>query len=90
MPPTTIKVDSAVRDRLAEVARAQGKTMGALLADVADRLAAEQRDREVREACARMQRDDPQGWQDYLHELTVVEFDAAADGSAADEWPEYQ
>lgn len=38
MSPTTIKVDSAVRDRLAALARERGTTMGALLADVTDRL----------------------------------------------------
>ncbi len=38
MPPTTIKVDSTVRDRLAALAHERGVTMGGLLAEVADQL----------------------------------------------------
>jgi hypothetical protein len=38
MSTTTIKVEAAVRDRLASLARDRGTTMGRMLAEVADRL----------------------------------------------------
>lgn len=88
MPKTTIKVDSAVRDRLASIARARDTTLGALLDVESRRLAAEQRWAEINVACERMQRDDPVGWQDYLGELEELAT-GEGDVSAADEWPEY-
>jgi len=86
---TTIKVERAVRDRLASVARARGTTMGALLDAESRRLEIEQRWTAIEVACEAMQRKDPAGWQDYLGELaelTAGEPDATA---AAEEWPEY-
>ena len=85
---TTIKVDSAVRDRLACVARARGTTMGSLLDFESRRLEAEQRWSEIEAAYKRMQRDDPDEWADYLRELAEVTADEP-DTAAAQEWPEY-
>jgi len=85
---TTIKVDSAVRDRLACVARARGTTMGSLLDSESRRLEAEQRWSEIEAAYKRMQRDDPDEWADYLRELAEVTADEP-DTAAAQEWPEY-
>ncbi|MQA85426.1 MAG: hypothetical protein GEV03_12565 [Streptosporangiales bacterium] len=90
MSITTIKVDSSVRDRLAQVARARGTTMSALLSEAAERLEADQRWAEIEAAYERLQREDPTGWAEYLDEL--AEWDAAttgADPAAAEEWPEY-
>jgi hypothetical protein len=88
MPSTTIKVDVAVRDRLANVARARGISVSTLLRDESYRLAAEQRWRDIEAAYARLQREDPDGWGEYLVELD--ETDIGADlGDAAAEWPEY-
>jgi antitoxin MazE7 len=89
MPITTIKVDSAVRDRLASVARARGVTMSALLKDAAEKLEAEQRWTEIEAAYTRLQREDQEGWVEYLSEL--AEWDAGVgdpDAAAAQEWPE--
>jgi hypothetical protein len=64
--------------------------MGALLADVAQRLEDEQRWAEIRAAYERAQREDPDDWQHYLAELT--DWDEAGGGidrTAAGEWPEY-
>jgi hypothetical protein len=61
VPSTTIKVNSAVRDRLAGVAQAQGTTMGAPLDAESLRLGSEQRWCEIESAYARMQREDPEG-----------------------------
>lgn len=85
---TTIKVDSAVRDRLACVARARGTTMGSLLDAESRRLEAEQRWSEIEAAYQRMQRDDPAEWADYLGELAEVTA-GEPDTAAAQEWPEY-
>jgi predicted transcriptional regulator len=89
MPTTTIKVDGAVRDRLAQVARARRVTLGALLSDIADQLERDEHWAEIEAAYERIQRDDPAGWADYLAEL--AEWDAGTmpfDASAAEEWPE--
>lgn len=88
MSTTTIKVDSAVRDRLAGVARARGTTMSALLDAESLRLEAEQRWTEIDAAYLRIQRDDPDGWHDYLEELAEVTA-GEPDSAAAREWPEY-
>ncbi|HET9256927.1 MAG TPA: hypothetical protein VFO16_17265 [Pseudonocardiaceae bacterium] len=88
MSVTTIKVDGAVRDRLARIARARGITMGALLDAESRRLEADQRWAEIEAAYRRFQRDDPAGWQDYLDELAEVTA-GEPDTAAAEEWPEY-
>ena len=90
MSVTTIKVESVVRDRLAAVARARGTTMAALLETESRRLESEVRWSAIEDAYARMQREDPRGWREYLAELH--EWDAGTAGSdtaAASEWPEY-
>jgi hypothetical protein len=84
-----LKLDSSIRDRLAGVARARGQTMGGLLSTMADKLEAEQEWAEIHEAYARLQREDPAGWQDYLRELAEWDAVGEPDGSAAEEWPEY-
>jgi hypothetical protein len=89
MPVTTIKVESAVRDRLAAVARARGTTMAALLDAESRRLESEVRWAAIEDAYARIQREDPRAWREYLDELQ--EWDAGTAGSdlaAASEWPE--
>jgi antitoxin MazE7 len=90
MSTTTIKVDSATRDRLAYLARARGTTMSALLSEVAERLATEQRWCDIEAAYERMQREDLDGWAEYLGELAEWEVNTATtDTGAAQEWPEY-
>ncbi|MFN2497358.1 MAG: hypothetical protein ABR608_15880 [Pseudonocardiaceae bacterium] len=87
---TTIKVDSAIRDRLARLARARGSTMGALLSEVAARLEAEQRWADIEGAYERMQREDPDGWAGYLGELAEwAAGTAGVDTASAEEWPEH-
>jgi hypothetical protein len=85
---TTIKVERAVRDRLACVARARGTTMGALLEAESNRLVAEHRWAEIEAAYERIQRVDPDGWREYLAELSAVTA-GEPDVDAAEEWPEY-
>ena len=90
MSTTTIKVDSAIRDRLAHLARARGTTMGTLLSDVVERLETEHRWSDIEAAYQRMQREDPDGWAEYLGELAEWEASTAGtDTAAAQEWPGY-
>jgi hypothetical protein len=91
MSDTTIRLDSAVRDKLRALAEEDHVTLGDLLARLAER---EQYQREMRRAngvMERMQRDDPQAWQDYLSELHGFEGGTVRDGlsDASAEWPEY-
>ncbi|MGH3299292.1 MAG: hypothetical protein ACRDP7_46625 [Trebonia sp.] len=91
MSDTTIRLDSAVRDKLRALADEDHVTLGDLLARLAER---EQYQREMRHANAvmeRMQREEPQAWRDYLSELHGFEGGTARDGlsDAVTEWPEY-
>jgi hypothetical protein len=89
MSTTTIKVDGAVRDRLASVARARGVTMTALLQQVSVELEAQQKWSEIETAYERLQHDDPAGWAEYLDELAEWDAASADPGDAVEEWPEY-
>lgn len=64
--------------------------MSALLAEVSQRLDEEQRWVEVKGAYERLQREDPEGWQDYLAELAELDH-LAGDGlaDAREDWPEF-
>jgi hypothetical protein len=88
MSVTTIKVDSAVRDRLAGIARARGITTGALLDQESRRLEVEQHWAEIEAAHRRLQYDGPARWGEYIAELAEVTA-GEPDSSAAEEWPEY-
>jgi predicted transcriptional regulator len=89
MTTTTIKVDSAVRDRLALVARARGVTMTVLLQQMSLQLQAEQNWADIEAAYGRLQREDPEGWEEYLSELRAWDTVPADPGDAATEWPEF-
>jgi len=87
MPTTTIKVDTAVRDRLASVARARGVTMAALLQQIALQLQAEQEWTEIEAAYGRL-RETPEAWDRYVADLAAWDASATDPGDAAAEWPE--
>lgn len=90
MSVTSIKVDSAVRDRLAAVARVQGVTMTALLERVSRDLESEQQWRDIEAAYDRLRDDDPRGWADYLGDLEALEGLSTDPGDVTAEWPEHQ
>ncbi len=89
MSLTTIKVDTTVRDRLADVARSRQTTMRALVADLADKAARDQHWAEINAAYARLQAN-PEQWNDYRADLDDWDTAGDDDTSAAEEWPEYQ
>jgi antitoxin MazE7 len=62
MPTTTIKVDTAVRDRLAILARERGTTMGTLLAEVTERLERQGFFARAGEQLERLRDGDPDEW----------------------------
>jgi predicted transcriptional regulator len=62
MSPTTIKVDSEVRDRLAVLARERGTTMGALLAEATEALERQAFFTRAQEQLQRLQQDEPDAW----------------------------
>jgi predicted transcriptional regulator len=63
MSTTTIKVDTAVRDRLAILARDRGTTMGALLAEATERLEREAFFARALEQLEHLQQQNPDEWQ---------------------------
>jgi hypothetical protein len=91
MSDTTIRLDSAVRDKLRALADEDHVTLGDLLDLLAERERYQREMRRANEAMERMEREDPQAWQDYLSELRGFEAGTARDGwpEAAAEWPEY-
>jgi hypothetical protein len=68
MSTTTIKVDTAVRDRLAVLARESGTTMGALLAETTERLEREAFFVRAREQLDRLRQEDPDAWETHRTE----------------------
>ena len=85
MPPTTIKVDSAVRDRLAALARERGMTMGALLADVTDRLERDAFFGRAREQLESMRDNSPDEWARNRAESVAWQLGTDADVVSDDE-----
>jgi hypothetical protein len=91
MSDTTIRLDSAVRDKLRALAEEDHVTLGDLLGRLAEREQYQREMRRANEAMDRMRREDPAAWQDYLSELHAFEAGTARDGltAAAADWPEY-
>ena len=91
MSETTIRLDSAVRDKLRALAEEDHVTLGDLLGHLAER---EQYQRDMRRAndvMDQLRRDDPAAWHEYLAEQHAFEAGTARDGltAAASDWPEY-
>jgi hypothetical protein len=91
MSDTTIRLDSAVRDRLRALADEEHITLGDLLGRLAEREHYVREMRRANDVMDGMQREDPSAWREYLSELNAFEAGTAGDGltAAASEWPEY-
>ncbi|GEM_PF-810224 len=95
MSLTTIKVDTVTRDKLSSAARKRGVTIGALMAEIADRVEREQLFVELHAAYARLQ-ETPAEWAAYLAEgrewgdapLDALPGDARAEFPELLEFPE--
>lgn len=62
MTTTTIKVESAVRDRLAALARDRGTTMGALLVEATEHMERTAFFAKARAQLEQLRKEDPAGW----------------------------
>ena len=91
MSETTIRLDSAVRDKLRALADEDHVTLGDLLSRLAEREQYQRDMRRANEVMDRMRREDPAAWQEYVSELRSFEAGTARDGltAAASDWPEY-
>jgi hypothetical protein len=89
MTATTIKVDTAVRDCLAAIARARGITTAALLRQVCSELEARQEWSIIEASYERLRHQDPQAWAAYLSDLEAWDSVTSGLDDAANEWPEY-
>lgn len=91
MSDTTIRVDSAVRDKLRALAEEDHTTLGDLLERLAEREQYQREMRRANELMERMEQTDPDAWREYLDELHAFERGTIADGlgDAASEWPEF-
>jgi hypothetical protein len=66
MSDTTIRLDSAVRDKLRALADEDHVTLGDLLARLADREHYQREMGRANDVMERMEREDPQGWREYF------------------------
>jgi hypothetical protein len=91
MSETTIRLDSAVRDKLRALAEEDQVTLGDLVGRLAEREQYQRDMRRANEIMDQMRQDDPAAWQEYLSELSEFEAGTARDGltAAASDWPEY-
>jgi hypothetical protein len=91
MSDTTIRLDSAVRDKLRALADEDHVTLGDLLSRLAEREQYQRDMRRANEVMDRMRHEDPAAWQEYLSELHAFEAGTTRDGltAAVSDWPEY-
>ncbi len=91
MSDTTIRVDSAVRDKLRALADEEHTTLGDLLARLAEREQYQREMRRANEIMDQMRHEDPAAWQAYLSELHTFDAGTSGDGlsAAAADWPEF-
>jgi hypothetical protein len=91
MSDTTIRLDSAVRDKLRALADEEHVTLGDLLGRLAEREEYQREMRRANDVMHRMQIEDSPAWQEYRSELHTFDAGTASDGltAAAADWPEY-
>lgn len=91
MSETTIRLDSAVRDKLRVLAEEDQVTLGDLVGRLAEREQYQRDMRRANEIMDQMRQEDPASWQEYLSELNEFGAGTARDGltAAVSDWPEY-
>jgi predicted DNA-binding protein len=87
MPTTTIKVDTAVRDRLALLAQERGTTMGNLLAEITERLERQAFFARAREQLERLRDADPGEWERNAAESRIWHEGTDRDALSLDDEP---
>ncbi|MEV4323791.1 hypothetical protein ACIBK1_10255 [Microbispora rosea] len=82
---TTIRVSTLTRDKLAAIAKQEGRPMTAVIDDAVAEYEHKKFWEEMRAAVERTRREDPEGWADHLAETAA--FDRAApDGLEPEDW----
>lgn len=91
MSETTIRLDSAVRDKLRALADEDHVTLGDLLDQMAEREQYQRAMRRANDVMDRMRAQDPPAWLEYLAEQHAFEAGTSGDGlaGAAADWPEF-
>ncbi|GAA2849465.1 hypothetical protein [Nonomuraea rubra] len=83
---TTIRVSVKTRDRLAKIARQEGRNMTEVLNDAITDYEQKLFWQTVNEQIERTQREDPEGWADYLAERELVLGGKPRSRQIAPEW----
>ncbi|MGW0806339.1 hypothetical protein [Nonomuraea sp. NPDC002799] len=83
---TTIRVSVKTRDRLARIARQEGRNMTEVLNDAIADYEHKQFWQGVNEQIEQTQREDPDGWADYLAERELVLGSRPRSRHVAPEW----
>ncbi|GAA2204101.1 hypothetical protein GCM10009850_001780 [Nonomuraea monospora] len=83
---TTIRVSVKTRDRLAKIARQEGRNMTEVLNDAITDYEQKLFWQTVNEQIERTQREDPEGWADYLAERELVLGPKSRTRQIAPEW----
>ncbi|MET8991401.1 CopG family ribbon-helix-helix protein [Nonomuraea sp. AD125B] len=83
---TTIRVSVKTRDRLARIARQEGRSMTEVLNDAIADYEHKQFWQEVNERVEQVQRENPEGWTDYLTEREMILGSAPRTRRIASEW----
>ena len=82
---TTIRVSALTRDKVAAIAKQEGRPMTAVIDDAVAEYEHKKFWEELRAAVERTRREDPEGWADYLAETAVFDR-ASSDGLEPEDW----
>ncbi|MCT9929493.1 hypothetical protein N5079_04585 [Planotetraspora sp. A-T 1434] len=83
---TTIRVSIVTRDKIAEIAKQEGRPMTAVIDSAVADYEHKKFWQTVRQQIERTQREDPEGWADYLAEVEVLQGPPSASLRLAPEW----
>ncbi|MBE3015183.1 hypothetical protein IL992_39365 [Microbispora sp. NEAU-D428] len=82
---TTIRVSTLTRDKVAAIAKQEGRPMTAVIDDAVAEYEHKKFWEEMHAAVERTRREDPEGWADYVAETAVFDR-AASDGLEPEDW----
>ncbi|GII54525.1 hypothetical protein Pth03_29140 [Planotetraspora thailandica] len=83
---TTIRVGTVTRDKIARIAEQEGRPMTAVIDDAVDDYETKRFWQTVREQIERTQREDPEGWAEYLAESDELQGPPSRTRRIAPEW----
>jgi predicted transcriptional regulator len=83
---TTIRVSTVTRDKVAHIAKQEGRPMTAVIDDAVKQYERKQFWDTLREQIERTRREDPEGWADYLAEVEEIQGGPSRSRRIAPEW----